>query len=176
MKYLAPVGFFAVMMGLLWYGLSLKPSELPSTRVGKPLPALALPTLSTPQVLTTEKIFNGKVSVFNVWATWCLSCRKEHKTLEDISHQYPVHLVGMAYQDKVEEVKDWLNEQGNPYHTLFFDVDGRYGMELGVYGTPETFIIDQDGRVRFKQVGPIDMKVWQETLWPLIQKLEEKTS
>lgn len=173
-KYLVPVGFFAAMMGLLWYGLSLKPSELPSTKIGKDLPAMALPTLASPQSLTTEKVFEGKVSLFNIWATWCLSCRKEHKSLEDISHQYSINMVGLAYQDKVEDVKHWLKEQGNPYDTLFFDVNGRYGMELGVYGTPETFIVDHKGRVRYKHVGPIDMTVWQETLWPFIQELERE--
>ncbi|MFZ6046373.1 DsbE family thiol:disulfide interchange protein [Pseudomonas sp. CR3202] len=162
------LGFLAIAV-FLYRGLFLDPAELPSALIGKPFPAFALPNVSGERTLT-EADLKGKPALVNVWGTWCVSCRVEHPVLNKLA-QMGVTIHGVNYKDDNAAALKWLNEFHNPYQLDIRDEQGTLGVDLGVYGAPETFLIDKDGIIRHKFVGVIDETVWREQLAPLYQAL-----
>lgn len=173
MRYLLPLCLFLAMGGFLWKGLDLNPKEIPSALVGHPAPRFNLATVENPNHFVTDQIFIGKVTVLNVWATWCASCKAEHVVWMDLAKKHNLFLVGVNFYDDLKMAQRWLKTAGDPYVLCIFDKAGKLGLDYGVYGTPETFIIDKRGVVRYRQAGPIDNQLWQVTLFPLIESLEK---
>ncbi|UCH52447.1 MAG: DsbE family thiol:disulfide interchange protein [Pseudomonadota bacterium] len=170
-RFLIPVVAFAVLGALLYAGLSLDPRKIPSPLVGKPLPAFELPTVADPAKRVSHVDLRGRVYVLNVWASWCAACRDEHPLLNQIARSKTVPIIGFNYKDKREDAIGWLKALGDPYELSLSDLDGRVGIELGVYGVPETFLIDKDGTIRYKHIGPINPKIWEEKLLPVLRGL-----
>lgn len=167
--WLLPLIAFLMLVVLLWRGLSLNPRFIPSELINKPLPVFTLPSVVSEKPFSSTDL-KGKVTVLNIWATWCMKCRIEHTTLMDIAAQYQVPLYGISYKDDITRAQAWLKTFGNPYKEIGLDAQGKVAIQLGVYGTPETFIIDKHGIIRDKHIGVITLNTWQKTLWPLIQK------
>ena len=159
-KYLAPLALFAVLLGFLAVGLNLNPREVPSPFIGKPAPAFDLPRLDDPARRITNQDLAGKVWILNVWASWCVACREEHPVLVEFARRGLVPIYGLNYKDERSNAIEWLSRLGNPYEASLADTDGRVGIDFGVYGVPETFIIDKQGVVRFKQIGPVTA-IWK---------------
>lgn len=170
-KFLIPIGLFVLLGVLLAFGLKLDPRKLPSPLVGKPLPAFSLPTLDNPNKLLGNTDLNGKVVLINVWASWCVACRQEHPVLMALAREKQVPLIGLNYKDKREDALRVLQSDGNPYEVSLVDTTGRVGIDWGVYGVPETFVIDKQGVVRHRHVGPISPADWEQSLLPLIREL-----
>jgi len=166
---LLPLALFILLALLLWRGLYLDPSELPSPLIGKPIPQFSLPQV-TNETLLTQKDLTGKPALLNVWATWCIACRVEHPVLNQLAQQ-GVRIIGVNYKDDNADAVRWLEEFHNPYQLNIRDESGSLGLDLGVYGAPETFFIDAKGIIRHKYIGVIDMTVWQQQLAPLYQQL-----
>ncbi len=171
-RYLLPLGLFALVLIFLAIGLNLDPKKVPSPLVGKPAPTFTLTRLENPQATISNDHFKGKVSLLNVWATWCVSCRAEHEVLMALANSNKVPIYGLNYKDKREDALRWLKIYGDPYVANAFDGDGRVGIDWGVYGTPETFLIDQQGVIRHKVIGPMTGEILQQQLFPLIEKLQ----
>ena len=167
-------GIFAALILLLAVGLRLDPREVPSPLIGKPAPAFTLPLLAEPDKTFSSKEPLGKVWVFNVWASWCVACRDEHALLVEFSKTGVVPLYGLNYKDQREDGLKWLARYGNPYRASFFDADGKVGIDYGVYGVPETYVIDKRGVIRFKQIGPVTPEVLQRKMLPLIAELQRE--
>jgi len=167
-----PLVLFLVMGGFLYKGLFLNPKVLDSVLEGKPVPAFQLERLEVPSEVLTEKDLSGKVSMLNFWATWCPSCKYEHPYLLMLSKRNLLPIYGINYRDERALALKELSTLGDPYTTNIFDKDGRLGLDLGVYGAPETFIIDHNGIIRYRYAGPIDQTVWTQTLYPMIQQLQ----
>lgn len=155
--------------------LAIDPSALPSALIGKPVPAFALPSLDEPGRTLTEQDFRGEVALVNVWATWCPTCRAEHAMFNKLASQ-GVTIHGINYKDNSEAARRWLEELGNPYQLNVEDPQGSLGINLGVYGAPETFLIDADGVIHYKYVGAVDERVWADQLGPRYQALLELAS
>jgi cytochrome c biogenesis protein CcmG/thiol:disulfide interchange protein DsbE len=172
MRYLVPLAIFAVLVGFLYVGLGLNPREVPSPLVGKPAPEIRLPRLDQPATTFTNADLKGKVWLLNVWASWCVSCREEHPLLVELSRAGTVPIVGLNYKDKRDDALGWLRQFGDPYTLSVVDADGRTGIDFGVYGVPETFVIDRDGVVRYKHIGPITPQSWQQKVLPLLKELQ----
>lgn len=172
-KFLLPLGIFIVLVALLAVGLNLNPREVPSPLVGKPAPAFSVPQLQEPDKMFSPKDMLGKVWLFNVWASWCVSCREEHPILVEFAKTGTVPIIGLDYKDKREDGQRWLARFGNPYQIAPFDADGRVGIDYGVYGVPETYLIDKAGVIRFKQIGPITPEVLEKKIIPLVQELNK---
>lgn len=171
-KGIVPLAVFLVLVAFLGIGLTLNPRELPSPLVDKPLPQFSLPGLSEPQKAFTAADMKGKVWMLNVWASWCVACRVEHPVLVELSKtNKSVLIYGLNYKDKRDDALQWLTRFGNPYVESVSDTQGLVGIDLGVYGVPETFIIDKQGVIRHKQIGPITPEVLQDTILPLMRKL-----
>lgn len=171
LKLFIPLMIFAVLAILFWRGLSLDPTEMPSSRVGDPVPAFSLPTVRDADARITEQTFKGEVSLVNVWATWCAACRIEHPFLVQLAEEgMPIY--GINYKDDVEEAKRWLAQLHDPYRLSVVDQDGRLGVDLGVFGAPETYVVDKQGVIRHRHVGIIDQRVWDEELGPLVERLK----
>ncbi len=171
-RFLVPLILFLLLIGLFVAGLKLDPRKVPSPLIDKPAPQFSLPgLLDKEKIIDTAELTKHKVSLFNVWATWCVACRQEHPFLMALARAGDVPIYGLNYKDKREDAIRWLNQYGNPYVANAFDEDGRVGIEWGVYGTPETFVIDSKGIVRYKQIGPLTEQVWQETILPLINEI-----
>lgn len=175
-KFLIPLLIFLVISGFLAVGLVLDPKEVPSPLIGKPAPALSLPDLHDPKRMVTTGEFKGKPWMLNVWATWCVSCRAEHRVLVDMAKHTDIPIVGLDYKDDGAAAKQWLQQLGNPYTVTAFDEKGRIAIDWGVYGTPETYLIDKDGIIRFKQIGPINAEVLQEKILPMIKQLQQEAT
>ncbi len=172
-----PLIIFVVMAIFLGIGLTLDPREVPSPLINKPSPAFSLPQLHTPDKTLSRADFNGKVVLFNVWASWCAACRQEHGFLLELSRQNIVPIYGLNYKDQREDAKQWLIQYGgNPYVASAHDLDGRVGIDWGVYGVPETFVIDKKGTIRYKQIGPVNYQNWTQTILPLIKQLQAEAS
>ena len=171
-RYLTPLVLFLALAALLYKGLALNPREVPSPLIGKPAPEFSLPELKDTSRQLSHSDFLGKVSLLNVWATWCVSCRAEHPLLMQLARQ-GVTIYGLDYKDNREDAKRWLQRFGDPYVANAFDADGRVGIDWGVYGTPETFVIDQRGIIRHKHIGPLTEEPIQREILPLIQQLKE---
>jgi cytochrome c biogenesis protein CcmG/thiol:disulfide interchange protein DsbE len=172
MRYVIPLVLFLVIVGFLAVGLSLNPRLVPSPLIGKPAPEFSLPEVRDPARTVSRQDLLGKVSLVNVWASWCVSCRVEHPLLMDVARSGKVQVYGLNYKDQRQDALRWLQSYGDPYLASAYDVDGRVGIDWGVYGTPETFVVDRKGTIRYKLVGPIDEDVWQNQILPLVTKLE----
>jgi cytochrome c biogenesis protein CcmG/thiol:disulfide interchange protein DsbE len=170
MRYLIPLFLFLAIAGFLWKGLYSDPHRLPSALINKPTPTFSYPSLLNPQKELTEKIFVGQVSLLNLWATWCISCRAEHAVLMEIAATKKVALYGMNYKDDLPAAREWLRKYGNPYTAVIIDKEGRLGIDLGAYGTPETFVIDAQGIIRYKYIGPMTLEAWKNTVEPEVEK------
>ncbi|MBB1485687.1 DsbE family thiol:disulfide interchange protein [Oceanospirillum sediminis] len=161
----------ALVLGLfLWQGLKLDPRELPSALIGKPFPEFTLSTVQDKNAQMTQDALKGQVSLVNVWATWCVSCRQEHPELVRIAKETGIPVFGLNYKDTRPEAIRWLDEYLDPYQFSLFDADGRVGLDLGVYGAPETYILDKDGIIRYRFVGVIDRNIWLNELLPEVNK------
>ena len=172
-RYLIPLIVFVVMAGFLAIGLKLDPREVPSPLIGKPAPAFDLPQLAAPDQRLAAKDLRGQVWLLNVWASWCVACRQEHPLLVELGKTGQVKLYGLNYKDKRDDALGWLNNFGNPYLKSMSDTDGLVGIDYGVYGVPETFVIDKQGVIRYKQIGPVTPESLRDTLLPLVAKLEQ---
>ncbi len=170
-KFLIPIGVFALLGLLLAYGLKLDPKRIPSPLIGKPVPAFSLPTVADPTRIVSSESLRGRVYLLNVWASWCTACREEHPILMELSRHKIVPLVGLNYKDKRQDALKWLAELGDPYEMSLSDLNGRVGIELGVYGVPETFLIDQNGIIRYKHIGPISVEDMNKTVLVKIREL-----
>lgn len=164
LKLFLPLMAFAVLAVFLYRGLALDPTALPSARIGKPLPAFSLPELHSGTTLD-ESALTGQVALLNVWATWCYSCRVEHPFLLQLAEQGVV-IYGLNYKDDDAKARDWLAQLGDPYRRTIADTAGTFGLDLGVYGAPETYVIDASGIVLYRHVGVVDETVWRDVLSP----------
>ena len=173
MKRLIPLGIFGVLIVFLVIGLGLKPKEIPSPLIGKAAPTFSLPVLNQEGQIFTPKDLLGKVWLLNVWASWCVSCRAEHPLLNELAKMKLVPILGLNYKDQDLAAIKWLAELGNPYDLSIVDAKGLVGIDYGVYGVPETFVIDQTGKVAFKHIGPITPDSMQKKLLPLIAQLNK---
>ena len=172
-KTLIPLALFAVLVGFLAVGLRLDPHEVPSPLVNKPAPAFKIAQLEQPDAQFSPDDLKGKVWVLNVWASWCVACRVEHPLLVEIARSQVVPLIGLDYKDQRPDALQFLSKNGDPYNLSAFDSDGRVGIDYGVYGVPETFLIDKNGVIRHKQIGPITREALQNTILPLINELNK---
>lgn len=171
-KFMVVVSLCAIVAFGLWRGLRTDPHLINSPLIGKPVPAFFLSTLQNPNDILSRDIFKGHVTLLNVFASWCGACRYEHSVLMEIAKQYHMKIIGLNYRDSRQAALKWITNSGNPYQDIIFDPKGSLVIDLGVYGTPETFVIDSKGIIRYKYTGPIDMDTWNNDLYPLIQKLE----
>lgn len=169
---LIPLALFVVLAIFLAVGLNRDPREVPSPLVGKAAPMFSLPQLES-ETRFGPKDMAGKVWLLNVWASWCVSCRQEHPVLVEFAKSQVAPLVGLDYKDQVPDAKGWLARFGNPYSLSVVDADGRVGIDYGVYGVPETYVIDKAGTIRFKQIGPVTREVLQDKILPLIKELQK---
>lgn len=170
---LLPLAIFVVLAGFLFVGLTLNPREVPSPLIGKPAPDFRLARLDDSVQTFGKGDLKGQVWILNVWASWCVSCRSEHPLLLELANAKIVPIVGLNYKDKPEEARSWLARLGNPYAVSIMDRDGRVGIDFGVYGVPETFVIDSDGNVRYKHIGPVTSQVLETKLLPLVRDLKQ---
>jgi cytochrome c biogenesis protein CcmG/thiol:disulfide interchange protein DsbE len=170
-RFIWPLGIFLLLAGFLAVGLRLDPREVPSPLIGKPAPAFEAAALARPDEHIRRDDMLGKVWVLNVWASWCVACREEHPTLVAFSRKGLVPIYGLNYKDKRDDGLGWLGKFGNPYTDSLFDPDGRIGIDYGVYGVPETFVIDRAGVIRFKQIGPVTPEVLRDKIEPLVRQL-----
>jgi cytochrome c biogenesis protein CcmG/thiol:disulfide interchange protein DsbE len=170
-RFLLPLGVFLVLVVFLGVGLRLNPREVPSPFIGKPAPPFKLSQLHAPERSIAPEDLRGEVWLLNVWASWCVSCRAEHPVLLDLARRKAVPLIGLDYKDDREAGRDWLARNGDPFLLSAWDGDGRVGIDYGVYGVPETFLIDRAGVVRFKHVGPLTEAIVNEKIIPLVKEL-----
>jgi cytochrome c biogenesis protein CcmG/thiol:disulfide interchange protein DsbE len=170
-RFILPLALFVVLVGFLAVGLRLDPREVPSPLIGKPAPAFALTRLDNADQTIRREDMLGKVWMLNVWASWCAACREEHPHLVAFARTKAMPILGLNYKDTRKDGLGWLARFGNPYDASLFDVDGRVGIEFGVYGVPETFVIDKQGVIRFKQIGPITPEILQTRVVPLLKEL-----
>ena len=170
-RFVLPLGVFALLVLLLGVGLSLNPREVPSPLIGKPAPAFQLPRLHDPAKTFSPKELQGKVWILNVWASWCVACREEHPVLTALAKSGTAPVYGLNYKDRREEAIEWLKRFGDPYQASLIDADGRVGIDYGVYGVPETYVIDKQGVIRYKRVGPVTPEIVQNKIVPLITEL-----
>jgi len=169
--YLIPLAIFIAMLGFLGVGLKLDPREVPSPLIDKPAPVFRLQTLELPSRLMSSEEMRGQVWLLNVWASWCAGCREEHPILVEFAKTRTVPIYGLDYKDQPDDARRWLANFGNPYVASVSDPDGRTGIEFGVYGVAETFVIDKAGIIRHKQIGPITPDILRDTILPLVKKL-----
>lgn len=172
-KLTIPFILFLILVIFFWRGLHIDPRELPSVLINKPAPQIDLPTLQNTKQLLTTKNLMGHVSLVNVWATWCEACAEEHPVLVDIAATKKIMIYGLDYKDQRNAALNWLHNYGNPYHAIGFDEDGMVAINWGVYGAPETFVIDKQGIIRYKFIGPITQVVWQNEILPIVEKLQK---
>ena len=171
-RYLLPLLVFVVLVGFLAAGLSLKPREVPSPLIDKPAPAFSLPLLEAPDQSLSSQDLRGKVWLLNVWASWCVACRQEHPLLVEMSKTGTVPIYGLNYKDKRPDALQWLERFGNPDKQSISDTAGLVGIDYGVYGVPETFVIDKAGVIRYKQIGPVTEEVMRTRILPLVKELQ----
>ncbi|MEA3140927.1 MAG: cytochrome c biosis protein CcmG, thiol:disulfide interchange protein DsbE [Gammaproteobacteria bacterium] len=169
-KFLLPGAAFIALVVLFAFGLDPKRDihALPSPLIGKPAPEFALTDVLDASRSVSNATLKGQVYVLNVWASWCLPCRQEHQALLEISKQHVVPIIGLDYMDEREKAKQWLEQLGNPYSAVAFDTDGRTAIDWGVYGAPETYLVDARGRVIFKFISPVTQEVWEKEFLPRI--------
>lgn len=173
-RYVLPVVFVGMLIGLLAIGLTLDPREVPSPLIGQPAPSFTLADLSDPEKTVSVTDWRGQVSLVNVWASWCASCRDEHPLLVELSEREGLPIYGLNYKDQRSDALAWLDRFGNPYRASAFDDQGRAGLDWGVYGVPETFVLDRRGHIRHKHIGAITRDDIEQTLLPMIRKLQQE--
>ena len=173
---LIPLGVFLTLVIILALGFRLEdPHLLPSVLIDRPFPEFELTELHDPERLVTEADLKGEVALVNVWATWCANCLIEHPELMRIAHEEGIPIYGINYNDDRMKARRWLERHGNAYRFNMEDPDGKLGIDLGIYGAPETFLIDANGVIQFKQVGIVTPELWRQTLKPLIEQLREQS-
>ncbi len=170
-KLIVPLVAFIALAVFLAVGLTKDPREIPSPLIGKSAPAFRIESLQEPAKTFGPEDMKGKVWMLNVWASWCVSCRVEHPVLVEFSRKNAVPIVGLDYKDMREDGLKWLDRFGNPYALSAFDGDGRVAIDYGVYGAPETFVIDKEGVIRYKQIGPVTPEALEEKILPLLKSL-----
>ena len=176
LKFFLPIVLFAALVAVLYYGLFLDPREVPSVMIGEPARDFDLPPLplgegqSVPGLSIAD--LKGAPSLVNFFASWCIPCKAEHPFLQRIAGSKLIPIYGINYKDKTEDAVDWLRELGNPYSRIGVDADGRTAIDWGVYGVPETYVVDSDGVIRYRHVGPLTLRDLDETIVPLIKSLE----
>ena len=168
---LAPIAAFIILVGFLAYGLTRDPKALPSQLIDREMPSFSLSELHDPQAVITQDDLKGAVSLVNVFGSWCVACQVEHPMLMQIRAEGSVQLVGINWRDTRPDAQAWLARHGDPYHRIAFDDESALAIELGVTGAPETFIVDQGGRIRYKFTGPITPEVWRDTILPIVASL-----
>ena len=173
-RYLIPLIVFAVLVVFLAIGLGRDPHEVPSPLINKPAPSFKLAQLKDPGKTFSADEMRGRVWLLNVWASWCFSCRDEHPFLLEYERSGAIPIYGLNLKDRPEDALAWLSELGDPYVLSVSDLDGRVGIDYGVYGAPETYLIDQQGMIRFKQVGPVTPDIWNKNILPLAQELNRQ--
>jgi cytochrome c biogenesis protein CcmG/thiol:disulfide interchange protein DsbE len=173
-RFLIPFGLFVVVVGFLAVGLTLNPRELPSPLVGKAAPEFSLPQLHDQEKIISSNDFKGKVWLLNFWASWCGGCKEEHPVLIHLAQSGAVPIYGMDYKDQRSEALAWLKEWGNPYPLVAVDEAGRVGINYGVYGVPETYVIDKAGVIRYKQIGPLREDILEKKILPLVRELQNQ--
>ncbi|MEK7322574.1 MAG: DsbE family thiol:disulfide interchange protein [Pseudomonadota bacterium] len=171
-RFLVPLGVFGLLAVFLFIGLSLKPSEIPSPLLDKAAPVFSLPQLHEPDKTFAPAELRGQVWLFNVWASWCVSCRQEHPVLMQLARTGEVPIYGLNYKDAREDGLRWLQQFGNPYVASAYDNAGQVGIDYGVYGVPETYVIDREGVIRHKHIGPISPDVLTNEILPIVRKLK----
>ncbi len=174
-KFLIPLGIFLVLLIFLFVGLGLNPREIPSPLIDKPAPQFKLTQLHDPSKMLTTADMQGKVWLLNVWASWCVSCREEHPILVALGKSDIVPIIGLNYKDESAAGLKWLAQNGDPYNLSIVDRDGRVGIDYGVYGVPETFVIDKHGTIRYKQIGPITTAALEQKILPLVRELQKQS-
>jgi len=174
LKYLIPLALFLVLVVFLAIGLTRNPQELPSALIDKPAPTFRLPQLKQTDKTFSAEDMRGKVWMLNVWASWCVACRDEHPFLFEYQKSGAVPIYGLNYKDRPEDALGWLGELGDPYLLSAVDLDGRVAIDYGVYGAPESYIIDKTGTIRLKHVGPVMPDVWDKKILPLVQELNRQ--
>ncbi len=170
-RYLIPLGVFVVLAIFLALGLTLEPRIVPSPLIGKPAPEFTLPQLKDASQQLGRKDLLGKVTLLNVWASWCVSCRHEHPLLVQLARTGRVNIYGLNYKDKREDGLRWLEQLGDPYIVSAFDEQGNVGIDYGVYGVPETYVIDKQGIIRHKVIGPVTNEIITTVILPLMKEL-----
>jgi cytochrome c biogenesis protein CcmG/thiol:disulfide interchange protein DsbE len=173
LRWFIPLAIFLVLVAFLWTGLGRDPSVVPSPLIGKPAPSFKLSQLHNPNESLGVDDLKGKVWLLNVWASWCVSCREEHPILLQLAKSNLLPVYGLDYKDKTEQALQWLTQNGNPYTASVVDADGRVGIDYGVYGVPETFLIDKSGVIRYKQIGPITAEALKDKILPLARELQK---
>jgi cytochrome c biogenesis protein CcmG, thiol:disulfide interchange protein DsbE len=171
-RYLVPLAVFAVLAAFLGIGLKLNPREIPSPLIDRPAPGFALPVLAEPARTLASADLRGKVWVLNVWASWCVACREEHAQMVALAKLNAVPIYGLNYKDKRDDAIGWLARFGNPYVASLADTEGLVGIDFGVYGVPETFVIDKAGVIRKKIIGPVTADAIRDVILPLVKKLD----
>ena len=171
-RFALPLVVFVLMVGLLGYGLRLDPKKVPSPLIDKPAPAFSLSMLDSPSRQLSTEDMKGQVWVLNVWASWCVSCRAEHEVITALANRNLVTVVGLNYKDEPADATRWLEQFGNPYATSVIDRDGRVGIDWGVYGVPETFVIGADGKIKYKHIGPVTHESLEQTILPMLKELK----
>jgi cytochrome c biogenesis protein CcmG/thiol:disulfide interchange protein DsbE len=172
MRFFIPLAVFLILAVILGVGLKLNPREVPSPLINKPAPTFTLPRLDRPDTQISKADMHGKVWLLNVWASWCVSCRDEHPVLLDLAKSGVVPVIGLNYKDERTDGLRWLAQFGNPYQLSAFDREGQVGIDYGVYGVPETFVIDKQGTIRYKQIGVLTEQNLREKILPLVRKLQ----
>ncbi|MBL1260729.1 MAG: DsbE family thiol:disulfide interchange protein [Thiotrichaceae bacterium] len=172
LKYLTPLLVFLVMVWFLGKGLYLNPRDVPSPLVGKPAPVFSVANLGDPELQFSSEQMKGKVWILNVWASWCRPCRDEHPLFVELGRQNMVPIVGLNYKDQRGDALQWLRALGDPYYASVYDGDGKVGMDFGVYGVPETYVIDQQGIIRYKHTGPVTAKSLEDKVVKLVKELQ----
>ena len=166
-----PLAIFGALAVLLLVGLGLNPREVPSPLIGKPVPTFDAERLRHPNERLSNSDLEGRVSLLNVWATWCVGCRQEHSLLLDIAESGEAPVIGVNYKDNRPLAVEWLQRLGDPYEASAFDPEGRVGLDLGVYGLPETFVVGPDGQIHHKHIGPLTREAWEREILPVVRRL-----
>ena len=172
-RFLLPLAGFVLLIGLLALGLTLKPSEVPSPLIGKQAPDFSLPKLAAPNATFSPQSMKGKVWLLNVWASWCYPCLEEHPVITDLATTHALPIVGLNYKDVPEDAAAWLERNGNAFESVVSDQKGVVGIDYGVYGVPETYVIDKAGVIRYKHIGAVSHSEARDTILPLVWELQK---
>lgn len=171
-RFMLPLLAALVIVVVLGWGLTMDPRKVPSPLIGKAAPAFSLATLADPDAtFTAARFTRHDVSLFNVWSSWCVACRAESALLVRLARQFDLTIYGLNYKDTRANARAWLARFGNPYAAIAFDPEGQVGLDWGVYGVPETFVVDGNGVIRYKHIGPITQQAWRETIRPIVRRL-----
>lgn len=172
LRYALPLALFALLVGFLWVGLALNPRFVPSPLIDQPAPAFELPELFDPKRQISDRDLRGAPTLLNVWASWCVACRDEHETLLALAQEGRLRVVGLNYKDQRDAALRWLERLGNPYQAVAYDFQGRAAIDWGVYGVPESFLVDPSGVIRFKHVGALTEEILDSEIKPRLRAMQ----